>query len=372
MLIVFTVVQEIIRPGRKVGNGTQSDFSAGFLKGILRNIDKDTLVGRLESIFQPERKIQEVMAPYLNDLLRIVSSTEPVLYKGVSFNPYVASFGENANLLDFFSWIKRSGLKGIVLDASAYAVVNASKEQLVKSYSKDASTKAVEFLKKGLEQFNNIRDAANTRERYLRSAVVSLFPPDKAPLVISAEELWERGSYLDCLQKAIYFCVDNPNEGEPLEIKRYANYNRYGEQYQRWYSVLVLAEALYLNEIYGANIKLGPTSESNFDALLRDFMKEQDRPFAFVWYNREIENEIPYIDRLFFKDSLGDIEEKMGNSALRKWIEEIVYPFQLDKELTIKNIYGLLDKVNRNAQLNLPRLDAEGEWFMTFPPGACD
>ena len=62
----------------------------------------------------------------------------------------------------------------------------------------------------------------------------------------------------------------------------------------------------------------------------------------------------------------------MGNSALRKWIEEIVYPFQLDKELTIKNIYGLLDKVNRNAQLNLPRLDAEGEWFMTFPPGACD
>lgn len=373
--ISFTKVDKIIRPGRQVAQSFQGGLSSQFISEVLRKskMEPETVIKRLESIFQSERTLQEVLVPRIPEFFELISNETPIPYKGVSYNPFVTTFGENVNLLDFFSWIRRSGMRGVILDASLYAVVNASKEQLSTRYSSKSAAEAVAFLKEGIGRFPNIRLAAEMRERYLRAAAVSLFSPRDAPLVISAEEFWDnRKEYLECLQEAIRFCAGNPKDGEPLKIERFAEYERYGAPYQRWYSVLVLAEVLYLNRVYGVNIKLGPTSEAAFDTLIRDIMREQGIRFGFVWYDREIEKDIPYPQRLFFDDSPETIAEKLRDDLLWQWIKEIASPFIRGDRPLPEEVFALISRVRDCASRPLPRLDAEGEWFMTFPPGECD
>ena len=370
----FTQIERIARPGRKVANAFQGKLSADFVEVTLRKAkaEPDAVVNRLEKIFQPGREIQEVVVPYFPEFFELISNNEPLIYKGVSFNPFVSSFGENVNILDFYSWVKRSRMKGIILDASLYAIVNAAKQPLVEIFSPTAAEDAVEFLKSRMDSYPDIKKSAETREKYLRASATSLFAPADAPLVISAEEIWERKKYIECLQKAIEFCCGNPPEGERLEIISYADYTRYGSDYQRWYTVLVLAEVLYLNQIYGVNIKLGPTSESNFDNMIKKFMKDQGIPFAFVWYNREIEKSIPYPERLSFDDGNEELKEKLSNERLGKWVEEIIGPFAKEGEKLTETVSRVIRQVKKTTEKNLPRLDAEGEWFLTFPPGECN
>ena len=106
MTEIISTIESIVRPGRRVANGIQGSISRSVLQEVLGSIDENTLIQRLKGVFQPEREVQEVMVPYMNDFMRVITS-EPILYKGVSYNPFVTAFGENANLLDFFSWIKR-------------------------------------------------------------------------------------------------------------------------------------------------------------------------------------------------------------------------------------------------------------------------
>ncbi len=121
------------------------------------------------------------------------------------------------------------------------------------------------------------------------------------------------------------------------------------------------------------NIKLGPTSESNFDSVIHDFMRTLEIPFAFVWYNREVEKQIPYPDRLSFNDTKTKIQKKLSNSLLRKWTMEIFKPFiGKEKEDIITTTISIIQKINETAKEELPRLNTEGTWFMIFPPGECD
>lgn len=370
--VIFREIERITRPGRKVANAFQGKLSPDFINETFKGIklSPETIIKRLEDFFQPARKLQEVVVPYFSGFFKLISTKEPVIYKGVSFNPLITTFGENVNLLDFYSWIKNAGTKGIVLDASFYAIINAAKQSPIESFSSKAAEEVVKFLQKTKGKYPEIKEAANIREKYLRAIAISLFAPKEAPLIISAEEIWESTKYIECLQEAIKFCAKNPREKEPIEIIRYANYERYNTEYQRWYTVLVLAEVLYLNRVYGVNIKLGPTSESNFDTVINDFMKKLEIPFGFVWYNREIEKKIPYPERLFFNDEENEIRRKLQNHLLKEWIEEILAPFT-EGDL-IATTLSVIRKVRESAEKKLPRLKAEGGWFMEFPPGECD
>ncbi|MBI5225094.1 hypothetical protein HY989_04460 [Candidatus Micrarchaeota archaeon] len=366
-----------IRAGRSIANVTQGELSK---KAIFQELkDKSSpeqveICQRFDKTFQIWRKTEQIAVPYISEFFKVVSESEPVIYKGVSFNPMIGAYGENFNLIDFFGWAKESQFKSIILNASIYAIINEAKSPLVKAFSKDSAKQAIDFILSKADEYKNVFELTEKREKYLRSIGFSLFPPSEQPLVLEAQQMFKSQRYMECLQEAIIFCADGSASGKELEIKKYANYTRYDTNYQRWYSVFVLAEALYLNRAFGVNIKLGPTTESNFDSLIREFMQKLEIPYGFIWYDRGIEKQVPYPEAISFEDSIESIQKKIQNPLVKQWMEELIKPFELgegQKGLG-KNIANIIEKVNLNALKSLPRLNAEGEWFLTFPPGACD
>jgi len=156
-----------------------------------------------------------------------------------------------------------------------------------------------------------------------------------------------------------------------MVVKKYADYERYGTEFQRWYTILVLAEVLYLNRVCGVNVKLGPTSESNFDSVIKKFMARLGIPFGFIWYNRQIESQIPYAERLSFSDDETEIRRKIFNPLLREWTEEILRPF-VGGENLVSGALSVIQGVNRVVEKGVTRSGIQGGWFMEFPPGECD
>lgn len=348
---------DVTRAGRKVANAFQGKLAETFVEERIRGKsaeEKERISRNWENIFQLAREIEQVVVPSVSELFAIVAEKTPRVYKGVSYNPLVPSYGENMNILDFFSWLAAGDFKGVVLDASLYAVVNAGQTPLVERYSAEAAAAAVSFLKAAMKRYPEIIESAKTRGRYLRAASLSLFSSSTQPIIVDAEMLWESKRYLECIQAAIAFCAEKPKEGDFVELVKYAKYTRYNTSYQRWYSVLVLAEALYLYDVYGVDAKLGPTTESNFDNLIRDFMKSIGIPYGFIWYDRSIEKRIPYPEFIFFADDAGAIEQKLKNEELRQWVNEITKPFGLDPR-------QIIARVNECAARNPPKLDVEGE-----------
>jgi len=185
-------MERIIRPGRKVANAFQGSVSLDLvIKTFARSrLSPAAILEKLRLIFQSDRAVQEVVVPYFSSFFELLSKDKLVIYKGVSFNPLVATFGENVNLLDFHSWMKSMESRAIVLDASWYAVVNMAKRSLVETFSPRAAEEAIKFLEREKDNYPEVTKAAGTRERYLRAMSVALFPPHQAPLVISAEEMW--------------------------------------------------------------------------------------------------------------------------------------------------------------------------------------
>ncbi len=365
------------RPGRKVANVLQGALSKAFVEEKLKGkntAELTEIAARWKGVFQEWRKVEEVVVPYVSELFEIVAAGAPLVYKGVSYNPMISAYGENVNILDFFGWLKAAGLKGVVLNASLYAIVNTAKIVPVNKFTQNAANEAAEFLLSEIDADAclEIKNAARIRNRYLRAAAASLFSTSSQPLVVDAEMMWQSGRYRSCLQKAIAFCALHSKYGGELDIKKYANYVRYDTPYQRWYSVLVLAGALYLYEVYGVNVKLGPTTESNFDSLIREFMASMGIRYGFVWYDRSVEKQIPYPELLFFDDKKKEIENKLRNEKLREWMREIIAPFSTTEDDLVEQLTRIIEAVREAAERNIPQLSVEGGWFLTFPPGACD
>jgi len=346
----------------------------------LNDAKQNEIVNTFYNIIQPWRNVQKITIPYIADFFTTLCNRELRPYKGVSYNPFVPAYGENFSILDFFSYLKSLDSDGIVLNASKYAVINLSKRIPATKYSKDVASEVVDFLEESLDEFPEVRESAEIRNSYLNAISVALFPCNKRPLVIDAEEMWKSRSYLKCLQNAIEFCASiqgsKAREGCKLRIKKYAKYKRYDKEFHRWYSVLVLAEALYLNKEFGVNVKLGPTTESNFDSLIRELMKAYAIDYGFIWYSRKIERELAYNELIFFRDTPKDINKKLRNKKLFAWMKEIVSafvnPMPADRSALTNTIAELIEMINRVADKKPKMPLVEGEWWLLWPPGSCD
>lgn len=340
------------------------------------------LLDESRSVSAPSGELQELGARFAPDRCMM-----PPTYKGVSFNPLLKQYGERFDMLDFFAWGRRvqeaePGFRFLVLDATLYWMVNAMGRTPVEKYSKNAAEQVVESLKRELETNKlapAIREASGIRNRYLR-AIASLLP-NGACQVLSAKDLWyDNDAYLKSLQYAIDFVGERPAEGEPFVFGRYAKYSRYNEEYQRWYTPLVLAEVKYLYDAYGIPSKLGPTSETAFDSLICQMMNKamgkQDAAYNIFWYTRPLERGIAYQDYVFFSDSGKEVWRKLSeNRQLAQWMGEIASAFageKLEGEKRIADaVNALREKINRLAK-NPPEVPSTpGDWWFLWPPGSC-
>ncbi|KKQ27811.1 MAG: hypothetical protein US42_C0005G0036 [Candidatus Magasanikbacteria bacterium GW2011_GWC2_37_14] len=360
----------ILRPGLRVANAIQGKISFGRWQQTCRKIDN--ALELLGLVLQRDLEIQQIVIPYVSDFLDLLDSKVQLLpYKGVSYNPYVAQLGENLALLDFFGYIKRTGWRGLVLNASPYAVVNQNREVPATKFTKQTAKEVCLRLTSWFQTSDTVLACSKTRGRYLEAISLSLFPQKNKPIVIDANDLWLSERYQLSLQEAIQYCSE-ANDGEIISIKNYANYNRYDTEYQRWYSILVLAEVIYLYDVFGVNIKIGPTTESNFDDLIRQVMKKRGSQFAFVCYDRQVEKVVSIADRISFTDSSLMVSEKFNRQPmLESWLREIINPFGLSGT-TLEKTIKVLRRVNEiYPKVEVPQLN-EGGFLNAFPFGECD
>jgi|GEM_PF-2948591 len=305
----------------------------------------------------------------------------PRTYKGVSYNPLLPQFGERFDMLDFFAWGARVQkaeplFQFLVLDASFYWTVNAMGRMPVEVYSKNAAKMLVDALCFELEDGNGVsrlvKEAEGIRNRYLR-AVASLLP-NGACQVLSARDLWrDNDAYAKRLQEAIDFVAEIKEEGEPFRFGKCAQYSRYNQEYQKWYTPLVLGEAKYLYDAYGVAAKLGPTSETAFDSLIRSLLGAE---YNIFWYTRPLERKIAYSDYVFFNDTDKAVEKKLSeNSQLRDWLGEISSAL-LGRELVepgeiVGGVNELKKEINERAANPPLAPSTPGDWWFQWPPGAC-
>ena len=373
-------MQQIVQPGRVVGECVQGGISLNAWKKFSSAVEKlgGDPIRSLEAVFQNNQagSMQQIAVPNITNLLEVLGSEKPYLNKGVSYNPYTATFGENINLLDFYGYLKRGGFDGIILNDAPYAVVNYKMSLPAEKYSKSAAKEAVQNLSDWFRNSGEIFSSSALRASYLEAIALALFPQKKKPIVVDAYMMWQSPRYRKALQESIEFCTQCRKEGEPLQIRRYANYNRYDTDFQRWYSVLVVAESIYLRDVFGSNINLGPTTESNFVKLVRSSMADRSSAYGYIWYDRSVENLVPITARVSFYDTRPQIEEKMARDPVGKqWLGELIAPFasfKSDGELVdetariVREVRTAADKITV-----LPPL-VEGGFFRQFPPGECD
>jgi hypothetical protein len=298
-------------------------------------------------------------------------------------------------MLDFFSWAKyiqnsvpQASFKFVVLDASLYWIINAAREMPLSTYSKRAGEDVADyFLSKAEDpKYKDIREASNLRNAYLRAIAFELFPAGNIPLVLSPLDFWKSKKYRECLQEAIRF-VAAPTAalspigivptslwpGDPLVIERFAQYSRYNMEYQRWYTPLVLAEALYLKKAFGVSAKLGPTSETNFDSLINRFIPGS---FDIFWYTRPLERKMPYPSYIFFNDASDTVRKKMDeNRQLSDWLGDLIAPFCEESLKTTKvlaeAVIALKERITKAAEDPPKTKFGEGDWWLVWPPGSC-
>jgi len=365
----------------------------------------DRVVSASRAVFQRENRSQEVYSPtvrsFFNYLLEEESrrnepktdfekaaatfapdkSCLPRTYKGVSYNPLLPEFGERFDMLDFFAWGARAQkaepfFQFLVLDASLYWAVNAMGRMPVEMYSKGAAKKLVDTLCRELENGSDtsrlVKEAEGIRNRYLR-AVASLLPNGTCQ-VLSAKELWkDNDAYVARLQDAIDFVAESKVEGEPFRFGKCAQYSRYNQEYQKWYTPLVLGEAKYLYDAYGISAKLGPTSETAFDSLIRQLLGAK---YCIFWYTRPLERQLAYSDYVFFNDSDKVVEGKLGkNSQLAEWLGEIASALLGEKLVGRKEIVDGVNRLKKEVNgraLSPPETPSTpGDWWFQWPPGAC-
>lgn len=371
---------EILKKG-SAGGERQGNLSRSRAEEVLSCLDaqgQEKIIELCNRTMQPWREEQKITIPHISSFLGLLCNEKPIIYKGVSYNPFVPAFGENFNLLDFFAYLKAFGSKGIVLDASKYAVINLAKQAPVMRYSKNAAVQAIDFLLNALNDFPEVCESARIRNSYLNAVCLSLFPFKEQPIVIDAEEMWKSKQYPKCLQAAIEYCAYTEKrlqEGNSLKIKRFAKYDRYGKEFQKWYTVLVLAETLYLQKEFKVNIKLGPTTESAFDSMIKKMMSERKANYGFIWYDRGNEKKLSYNDLIFFKDSKAIVRKKLENDVLHSWISEMLFPFtgRIENKNSLScTVSGIMEKVNSVVEKNPVMPLVEGNWWMTWPPGSCD
>ena len=290
--------------------------------------------------------------------------------------------GERFDLLDFFSWAKIMtdavpGARFVVLDASLYWAVNAVPEPLSEKPLgkadgfRPAAEEVVEKIKKRISSGfgETVRKASAIRNRYLR-AMASLFT-NQPVRVIGGNDLWNgNGGYLQALSESIEFCSNpSPVVGTaPVSLTRTARYSRYNQEYQRWYTPLVLAEARYLRSAYGVEAKLGPTSETAFDKLIVESMRagcigapvggavlypRLPSEYQIFWYTRAAEGEVPYKQLVFFTDSNDTVRRKIkANPLLSGWLGEMAAPFFPNKKGTdsVDAVIALRDMIEEGAK----------------------
>lgn len=373
-----------------------------FQNAGLSKLETQKILTTFQAVFQPQNQAQQIFCPtvkeFLNSILtkedelkrikdegdevdnffRVEPSIVPATYKGVSFNPLIPQYGERFDILDLFSWGKNiqrqdKNFRFLIFDASFYWIINVMNENPIKTFSSNSARQLVDFLQEKLDNLkkgDKIRESAKKRNNYLW-AISSLFPNGTVQ-VLDVEDLWkDNDAYLKILQETIKFCGKNPKLGDSLKLSQTAQYSRYNQEYQKWYSVLVLAEVVYLQRTYGITAKLGPTTEVAFDKLIKKIIP---KPYQIFWYARPLDKSIPYTDYVFFNDHKDLIVKKIKNNRqLAWWLEELVRPFVSVEEISdlTDAVIFLKEKIDLIAQ-NPPRLPSlPGDWWFTWPPGSC-
>lgn len=307
-----------------------------------------------EAIFQPD-EVSVIFVPTNKLLFDSVMAENPPtsIYKGVSYNPFLVQYGERFDNLDFFSWARRAQdrlpqLRFLVYDAGIYQVINEIDEsQLPQKFDSRMAEKILEELQRTFSSNQRVRDNVEIRRRYLKALLegtgVSGEFIDSSNILTPANT-----AFVEAFQGALDYCRDKSSD--TLTIDRFVKYRRYEGDFSKSYTPLVIAEALWLYTTRGNLAKLGPTTEIEFDALIRQAMSElRGVPYLVVWYTRPDKSPDVYINNLFFGDTPDTVTKKLRDPTYRRYVEGLLAPF-LDEGPLEDRVINFMQRINSRLQ----------------------
>jgi len=302
-----------------------------------------------KAFFQPWAPYQ-VFIPQNNFFLEKVMSgnTPKKVYIGLGYNADLEK-GERVDILDFFCWAKgaqyeKSQPELVIWDASSYWTLNEMDPKKVPSAINPETAKEIlEILVRELKNNEKVQKNSDLREKYLRSVL--------SATEIKGRVLDSRDYYLDpkfqaAFQECLEFC--NDQERERLVVRTFVGPREFNLA-QRLYTPLEMAEAVYLLDQEGIDFKLGPPSEQKYDALIRQFVRQnRNSGYASIWYTRPPGRRQSYMadDRsVTFNDSPQVRESKLQDLSYQKWLDGILREFTPDGYLTFQNRDELFEKI---------------------------
>lgn len=307
-----------------------------------------------EAFFQPGG-ISQIFIP-TNKLFfeRVMRGECPQrMYKGVSYNPFVAEFGERFENIDFFSWAKRvqeklPGFYFIVYDAGMYQLINEmSEERFPKQYDEKMAEKILTELQNALRENAEVRNNVDTRNRYLQAILDAGAVRGE---VIDARDVLtpDNMAFVEAFQFALGYCRDKASED--FRIGKFVRYRRYEGDFAKSYTPLVIAEAIWLYDIRGNDAKFGPTTERGFDSLIREALRETRKaPYLIMWFTRSNNGIEKYQDNLFFADDPDAVRKKLSNEPYRRLIKSMITPFSREGALE-ELVIAFMDAVNAQVK----------------------
>ena len=283
------------------------------------------------ALIQPGSAYQ-IFSPKIEDLYYNIMRGEypEEIYIGLGYNGGLSKKGEKIDILDFLSWAKKvqnifPKMKLTVWNAASYQVVNLHNKPINYIYDNNLADSIVSDILDLIEKEDEISHNVSLRTQYIQT-IVDLF--DLNCQVIQAEDKMKTEQFLNNFQLALDYCRDNNKQN--LEIIR--GVNRPKNCFAALYTPLEVAEALYLNEMYGCEYKLGPISEAPFDKIIFDISRQERKHYyKFIWYSKPPGRPASYLKSgkksIYFGDTPEVIREKLEEVTYRVWLQDVIKPF---------------------------------------------
>ncbi len=203
------------------------------------------------------------------------------VFMGFGYNPDLAWRGERLDMLDFFSWMRKLQEMGVkewvIWDASGFWIVNKTPKKKIVSLDGNLSgEKVLEILinEQDRPKRADIKRNCDLRSRYLQRLIG--ISEINGRYVDSRSVFRVDGRYALALDAALAY-IEKLKMDNPELVRRVCPST--DNPTRELYLPLEVAEAIYLEEIYGVDGKLGPETEKFFDEIILEVLEKNGIPY---------------------------------------------------------------------------------------------
>ncbi|HLD06365.1 MAG TPA: hypothetical protein VJC16_02415 [Candidatus Nanoarchaeia archaeon] len=259
-------------------------------------------------------------------------------FMGFGYNPDLGRCGERLDVLDYFRWFAIAGWNPVLLDASAYYIVNRMSPKKVPEGC--SAERLIGIIMDELGKKPEIAENSLIRREYLAAMGGCLGIQGR---IVDAREMMVSHRYIRALEEMLEFMkvADEGTVGKLLP--------KDANRASRLYIPLELAEAQYFLQ-EGIAAKFGPRTEEFFDDLIVEALRKKT-VYTTVWCPSPPEG-IPtgYLRGtsgcITFSDSPEQVIAKLRDEPYRSWMAGVIRPFAGPEARVEEAVIAIMERIN--------------------------